>query len=140
MSENENEGKYLEDMLEDSLAKLIEEMDEMQPGSDEHVATARVFCDMYKTWIESNKVELEYNDRREQRAIDVAMDDKKAIENRNQELIKTGVQVLLGVTSIAAPLAFYGVWMSRGFKFEETGTFTSNTFKGFFRNFRPNKI
>ena len=43
------------------------------------------------------------------------------------------------VASTAASLVFYGVWMHKGFKFEETGTFTSTTFKGLFNRFRPMK-
>lgn len=41
--------------------------------------------------------------------------------------------------NLIVPLIFYGVWMKRGFKFEETGTFTSTTFRGLFNRFRPTK-
>ena len=37
------------------------------------------------------------------------------------------------------PLMFYGIWMKKGFKFEETGTYTSTTFRGLFNRFRPTR-
>jgi hypothetical protein len=43
------------------------------------------------------------------------------------------------IIGIGLPLIFYASWMRRGFKFEETGTYTSTTFKGLFNRFKPTK-
>ena len=40
---------------------------------------------------------------------------------------------------LVLPLMFYGVWMRRGLRFEETGTFTSQTFKNLFNRFKPTR-
>lgn len=45
----------------------------------------------------------------------------------------------IGITEVVLPLTFYAVWMSRGFEFERTGTYTSTTFRGLFNNFKPIK-
>ena len=44
-----------------------------------------------------------------------------------------GLQAL----GIVLPLSFYAVWMKRGLQFEETGSFTSKTFQGLTKFFKP---
>ena len=45
----------------------------------------------------------------------------------------------LGIAELILPLMFYAKWMKVGLKFEETGTFTSSTFRGLFTHFKPTK-
>ena len=45
----------------------------------------------------------------------------------------------IAAAELLIPLMFYGIWMRKGFKFEETGTYTSTTFRGLFNRFRPTK-
>ena len=146
-NENENEGKYLEDMLEETIANLIEHLETLEPGTEEHRATQMAICELYKVWIESNKVELEFEDRAAQREHDRSMkiveediENRKLMQQQKSRNLETAVNLALGALGTILPLGFYGIWMAKGFKFEETGTFTSSTFKGLFRNFRPNKI
>ena len=49
------------------------------------------------------------------------------------------VRIGVATAELVLPLVFYGVWMSRGLKFEETGTFTSQTFKNLFNRFKPTR-
>ena len=48
-------------------------------------------------------------------------------------------KVGIAAAELMIPLMFYGIWMNKGFKFEETGTITSSTFKGLINRFRPTK-
>lgn len=54
-------------------------------------------------------------------------------ESRKDRFLRVGVEA----AGIILPLIFYGIWLRRGFKFEETGTFTSTTFRNLFNRFRP---
>lgn len=63
------------------------------------------------------------------------MNAGKDIELRNDRLVK----VLIDGAAIIVPIIFYNVWMKKGFEFEETGTFTSNTFKNLISKFKPGK-
>lgn len=56
-------------------------------------------------------------------------------ENKIDRYVKVGVAIM----ELVAPLAFYGLWMGRGFEFEKTGSFTSTTFKNLLSRFRPTK-
>lgn len=52
---------------------------------------------------------------------------------------KNWTDLTVGLLGICLPLIFYGVWMKQGFKFEETGAYTSTTFRGLFNRFKPTK-
>ena len=56
-------------------------------------------------------------------------------EQRTERFIRIG----LDVAGLLIPIAFYSTWMRKGFKFEETGTFTSTTFRNLFGHFKPTK-
>ena len=56
-------------------------------------------------------------------------------EQKIDRYVRTGV----AAAELILPLVFYGIWMRRGFKFEENGTFTSTTFRGLFNRFKPTK-
>lgn len=60
---------------------------------------------------------------------------RRDIEYRSDRIIKI---VIDGMT-IIVPIIFYNIWMNKGFRFEETGTYTSNTFKNLFSRFKPTK-
>lgn len=65
----------------------------------------------------------------------------KAEEGKSKRgMLETGAKLVLEGVGIGAPLIFYNVWMKRGFQFEETGTFTSQTFKGLINKFKPTGI
>lgn len=65
--------------------------------------------------------------------------DKKKDDRKDQKFHRM-IEYGLEASSIVLPLIFYGRWMKRGFKFEETGSFTSTTFRGLFQKFKPTKI
>ena len=48
-------------------------------------------------------------------------------------------RVGIAAAELLIPLMCYGIWMNKGFKFEETGTFTSSTFKGLINRLRHTK-
>jgi hypothetical protein len=66
---------------------------------------------------------------------ELKMNTERDIELRSDRIIK----VLIDGATVIVPIIFYNVWMNKGFKFEETGTYTSNTFKNLFSKFKPGK-
>lgn len=51
-------------------------------------------------------------------------------ENKNKQII----DICLGVAGLIIPIAFNCYWLSNGFKFEETGSFSSRTFQWLLNN------
>ncbi|MDD3040030.1 hypothetical protein [Bacteroides sp.] len=61
--------------------------------------------------------------------------EKQLSEQKKDRYLRIGLEV----ASIIVPLMFYRKWMEEGFKFEETGTYTSTTFRGLIGKFRPTR-
>lgn len=61
--------------------------------------------------------------------------DRQAKDQVIDRCVRMGVQI----GELVLPLIFYGIWMNRGFKFEESGSFTSTTFKNLLNRFKPTK-
>lgn len=60
-------------------------------------------------------------------------------ENKDNQLVDRVIKYGLEGLAVILPLIFYGRWMKRGLEFEKTGTFTSKTFQGLTRMFKPTK-
>lgn len=59
-------------------------------------------------------------------------EEDKRKEERMDKWIGYGIDLI----GIVLPIGFYGMWMKRGLKFEETGAFTSTTFRNLIGKFR----
>lgn len=79
--------------------------------------------------------ERELNSKDADRIQEEALQRSQARDQMIDRCVRTGV----AVGELVLPLIFYGIWMNRGFKFEETGAFTSTTFKNLLNRFRPTK-
>lgn len=132
------EENRLRDLLEEEIKKEIGKLSSMQLGTDEHAKAVESLTKLYKVNIEGLESERAFREQCEQdvdRERDWRFKNAQLEEQRKDRYFKLGVDA----ASIMVPIVFYGVWMHRGFKFEETGTFTSQTFRNLFNRFRPTK-
>ena len=114
----------IKNLLTEELKRKFSNLKTLDPGSAELSYEISDLEKLYKLYIEDVKTEAECFDKTEQR--------KASVKDR---CIKLGVDL----AGIVIPTGFYAFWMKRGLKFEETGTFTSTTFKGLINRFRPTK-
>lgn len=91
---------------EEKIAEIQEQLELLRPGSIE-------YKELLDTLKEHQELYLEYEDK------------KHGMKTRNREL---GVKIAGTVGS----LAFNWIWLSKGMRFEETGVFSSTTFRNFF--------
>ncbi len=70
---------------------------------------------------------------------DRTREEESQTRQARDQMIDRCVRTGVAVGELVLPLVFYGIWMNRGFKFEETGAFTSTTFKNLLNRFRPTK-
>ena len=80
-----------------------------------------------------NNAEVKDNTEADIKNKELDVKNKMDSELRYDRLIKIGSEI----AKVAVPIIFYNVWMNKGFRFEETGTYTSNTFKNLFSKFKP---
>ena len=106
-------------------------------GSVPVAVAARVYSltKLYKLKLEEDKNTYERLDKIENREIDQESKAAQMEESVKDRYFRFG----MAAAELVLPLMFYGIWMRRGFKFEQDGTFTSQTFRGLFSRFRPTK-
>lgn len=125
----------ISEQLDDVIEKRLKEFDYYNLDSENTKQAVEAIEKLYKLKIEERKVEGELYEKQKTRENEEDVKNKELYEKR----VDRWVNGAITVASTAASLVFYGIWMNKGFKFEETGTFTSTTFKGLFNRFRPMK-
>ncbi len=126
--------------LEKEILKEIQDLSALESGSKEKDSAIENLATLYKLNIEEVKIEHEAMEKAFDRgsADETSARDLKLKQQMLNESIKDRYFKLgLDVAGLIVPIIFYGIWMGRGLKFEETGTFTSTTFRGLFNRFKP---
>lgn len=125
----------LNEMMDKELKRRFEDLENLKTGSDEQSKATDNIVKLYKLRMDEN----EQNVRKE------ADEDKLLLENSKLELEAEKakddklIRILTTVTSVGISIAGFAVgshWYGKGFKFEETGTICSSTFKGLMKDFR----
>lgn len=136
MNENINE------LLDEEIAAEIRSISEMKDGSTEKSKAIDDLATLYKLRIEENRNLWEADEKYDRRKMEeeAGLRDEDIKRTQISEQIKDRYfKVGIAAAELMIPLVFYGIWMNKGFKFEETGAYTSTTFKGLFNRFRPTK-
>lgn len=106
--------------LDDEIQDLIECLNDLTPNEEDYEKVTKQLETLYKLKIEEEKIKT----------------DQEANKDQNKFRI---IGYVLEGAGIVLPLIFYGKWMSKGFEFEETGTYTSKTFMNLQHFFKPTK-
>lgn len=135
------EEKNIEELLNEEIAAQIEALSGLQSGTKEKSTAIDDLTKLYKLRIEENKSVWDADEKYNRRIMDgesVTKDsdfkERQIAEQVKDRYFRVGI-----AAELLIPLMCYGIWMNKGFKFEETGTFTSSTFKGLINRFRPTK-
>lgn len=132
----------IKNLLSEEIAAEIQALSELSSGSKEKSTAIEDLTKLYKLRIEESKSEWDADEKYNRRVME---DEANARENEVKriqlaEQVKDRYfRVGIAAAELMIPLMFYGIWMKKGFKFEETGTYTSTTFRGLFNRFRPTK-
>ena len=122
-------------LLEEEIKAEIRDLSTLEPGSKEKSTAIEDLAKLYKLRIEETKNEWDFTEKYESRNSDIQFKKDQLEEQVKDRYFRFGVEA----AGIILPLIFYAIWMKRGFKFEETGTYTSTTFRGLFNRFKPTK-
>lgn len=125
----------IKDLLGEVIKSGIRDLSSLPSGSEEKSSAIEDLVKLYKLRIEETKNEWDFNEKYNAHESDKQFKKAQLEEQVKDRYFRLGVEA----AGIILPLIFYGIWMSKGFKFEETGTFTSTTFRGLFNRFRPTK-
>ena len=152
--------EQLKDLLSEEIKTQIQDLSKLDPGSAEKSKAVDDLATLYKLKIDETKMELDFDEKQARRKMDKEnrlkddaikeqqLKDENSVRERDELIRKEQLAeqvkdryIRLGIAAaeIILPLIFYSKWMKKGFKFEETGTFTSTTFRGLFSRFTPTK-
>ena len=148
-------------LLDEMIKTDILEIEEMDVGSVERKSAIDDLVKIYKLRIDETKNDKDICERREARIMEMderrdarfmEMDERSEArlmerdmksrdkqEELSEQVKDRYFRVGIAVAEIGLPLVFYAVWMKRGFEFEESGAYTSTTFRGLFNRFKPTK-
>lgn len=146
--------------LDEEIQNELDNLANLDPGSDQHSAAVESVAKLYKLKIEEQKALLDFDEKVQRREMekeqyikelelkqnqldnDYSFHDQEDIFKKNQlneQKKDRYLRIAVEAASLTLPLIFYAHWMNKGFKFEESGTYTSTTFRGLFNRFRPTK-
>lgn len=130
----------IQTLLNEEIAAEIKMLSDLEPGSKEQTVAVCNLAKLYQLRIDENKNEWDadekYNRRvmeNEANTLDNTYKHTQIAEQVKDRYFRVGI----AAAELIVPLIFYGIWMRKGFKFEETGAYTSTTFKGLFNRFKP---
>lgn len=135
----------IKSLLDGVIEQEIQNVESLNSGSDEKSAAIRDLATLHKLRIEEIKAETEAEEltlkERELNSKDADRSYEEELQSRQTrgQMIDRCVKAGIDVAGLVLPLICYGIWMNKGFKFEETGSFTSTTFKNLLNRFRPTK-
>ena len=150
----------IKSLLDEVIEAEIAYVGSLSPEDEKKSKAIQHLADLHKLRINEIKAKTDADEKRLRRAMDSkqhraeltlkerqADGDEAARANEeqfkqhqlNDQVLDRYVKIGVATAELVLPLVFYGVWMKRGLKFEETGTFTSQTFKNLFNRFKPTR-
>lgn len=124
--------------IEDRIIYLIDSLNDLQPGTEEYKVTVDTINKLYETVNKEKEIGLKGDS--------LAIEEANNCENRKIKsketksgMILSGLKTAVELSAVVVPVVFYGVWLKKGFEFEEEGTITSNTFKGLISKFKTTR-
>lgn len=128
-------GEEIKDLLGEEIKAEIRDLSTLEPGSKEKSTAIDDLAKLYRLRIEETKNEWDFNEKYDARESDNTLKKDQLEEQVKDRYFRLGLEA----AGIILPMVFYAVWMRRGFRFEETGTYTSTTFRGLFNRFKPTR-
>ena len=111
-------GEENRSLLEEEIKAEIKRLGSLESGSQEHTTAVDSLTKLYKLKLEEDKNTYERLDKIENREIDQESKTAQMAESVKDRYFRFG----MAAAELVLPLMFYGVWMRRGFKFEQDGT------------------
>lgn len=127
--------KEIKNLLEEEIESQIQNLSNLPDGSKEKSDAIDDLSALYKLRLDEMKITLDHEEKSNNRKTEERLKEEQLVEQINDRYFKLAITA----AEIILPMLFYATWMRKGFKFEETGTFTSTTFRNLFNRFKLTK-
>lgn len=116
----------IENMLEEEYKRTLQEVSTVQAGSDEAKWKLQKLSELHKQLME--ETQTGHKCFLETRKLDIEEKEAKLKEKQAEEgKVWTCIKLVLEGAAIVLPITASWIWMARGLRFEQTGTFTSRS-------------
>lgn len=125
----------LNEIMDKELKRRFEDLENLETGSDEQSKATDNIVKLYKLRMDENEQNVSKEADEDKLLLEKSKLELEAEKAKDDKLIR----ILTTVTSVGISIAGFAVgshWYGKGFKFEETGTICSSTFKGLMKDFR----
>lgn len=132
----------IKDLLDEGIKSQIKMISNMDIEDENYSKLVDGLVKFHKLRIEEMKSITDLEDRTYKRETDERtneLDERIRQDQLSEQKKERYIRIGLDVAGLLVPIMFYSVWMRKGLKFEETGTFTSTTFRGLFGHFKPTR-
>lgn len=116
-------NEVLKNALDKKIEQSLKDLETLEEGSEAKKVAVENLDKLYKLHLEETKVLMETLDKSEKRRIEEESKKNDLKERAFDRYFKIGLEIVLGVGQIV----FCAIYLNKGFRFEETGTFTSAT-------------
>ena len=121
----------VKEKLEEVILRELDKIGEYEEESAEKAQAVDNVTKLLKAETELHKIETDNSNVTARLYDEQERAEKEARDRRIDRYIQAGTVALTTLSS----LVFNSVWMKRGFRFEETGSYTSRTFQNLFKTF-----
>lgn len=118
--------------LMDQITDQLQSINTLEYGSEKQAQVVDNVTKLYKLALEEERLDNDYEENMDKAYAESEHKKVEFEEQKKERKLKLVLGVLGPCVSIGT-LIFDAVWMKRGFKFEESGIYTSDTFKRFNR-------
>ena len=118
--------------LDDEIKRRFIELERLETGDSKTSSAVDDLRTLYELQLTENKNEWEFQEKYETRA----NEEKFRKDQLKVQIIDNVCKLAIQSATIIVPMIFYAKWMEEGFKFEETGVYTSSTFRGLWSRFK----
>lgn len=132
----------IKDLLDEEIKSRIGTISSMDVEDENYSKAMDNLVKLHKLRIEETKSIADLEERTYKRENDeetCELNEEIRQEQLSEQKKDRYIRLGLDVAGLLVPIMFYSAWMRKGFKFEETGTFTSTTFRGLFGHFKPTR-
>lgn len=132
----------IKDLLDEEIKSQINTISGMDVDDENYSKAVDSLVKLHKLRIEETKSITDSENLAYKRETDeetCKLNEEIRQEQLSEQKKDRYIRIGLDVAGLLVPIMFYSAWMRKGFKFEETGTFTSTTFRGLFGHFKPTR-
>jgi len=115
-------SKEISKLIDEELMKELKDVGSIAIGTEDHQSAIEDICKLRKLQMDEERFEAE-------QSAAVSATEAKTQQDKGAKVEKI-VRFAIEGGSFVASMVFYGIWLRRGFRFEENGTIRSTMHRG----------